>query len=131
MATVHFRSPSPPPELYEQPPSLEGIANRVASIRAEEIEAIGKALVRIALYNKDAESRAKALQPAISRIADAFARPRDFIENGLFLRCGDCTLQLSLQTAASLEKKELHFAVADTTRYLRYSLQALVQAGGV
>lgn len=129
MASIHF-GPSPSSNLYQRSFSIDEVANRIASIPAEEIGAVAKALVRIALYNEGTESRSKALPDAVSRITDAFARPHDFIEKGVFIRCGNRTIQLSLRTAASLENADLQFAVADETRYLSYSLKSLVESGG-
>lgn len=130
MASVYFRSPSPPPDLYHPAFSQDESAKRIASIGAEEIEAIGRALVRIALSSSESELRAKVLPQAISQIRDAFARPGNFIEKGLFIRCGARSIHLSLRTIETLEKNELYFSVADESRYLSYSLKSLVESGG-
>lgn len=130
MASVYFLSSSPSADLRQQPFSVDDAAKRIASIRAEESEAIGRALVQIALFSSESELRAKVLPQAISQIRDAFARPHDFIENGLFIRCGVRSIHLSLRTVETLEKNELYFSVADEARYLSYSLKSLVESGG-
>lgn len=121
MASATFRSPSSPLDPFQQIASLDEIVGQISALRAEEIEAIARAVIRIG--NLPLESKEKV----IAQITDAFARPFDFIEKGVFFRVSQrAPVQLSLQTVASQEKNDLYFFIADESRCLGYSLKSLI-----